>query len=720
MNLTPPEEQQVLVFFVGIVLLLLVARLLGRLSRRLGQPSVIGELAAGLVLGPSVLGRIWPGAFDWLFPDDDVQTAMLFTVGWLGVAFLLLGAGYETDLGLIRRLGRAAVIVATTSLIVPIAAGLGVGQALPDRFLGEDGNRAVFALFVAVALSISSLPVIAKILREMGLMRRNFGQVNLAAGMANDVVGWVLLGLIAGMAQQGEIDPGRVLVTVTGLVAFFALAFTVGQRGVDALLRALRRREEGVAESIAAVLLVALGLGVVTEWLGVEAILGAFVAGMVLGRSRFRSDEPVEHVESMTAAFFAPIFFATAGLRVDLGLLGEREVVLWALVVLAAAALSKLVGGILGGALSGLPRREGLALGVGLNARGALEIVIATLGLSLGVLNQASYTVIVLMAMATSMMAPPLLRAVLANWRGTEEEQARLQREESLARNVLVKAERALLPTRGGSNSIVAAQVLQYAWPPESAVTILALEDEEIADVPAGPVLDVLHDRELELHHVPYPEAHARVVQEARLGYGLVALGLSDAAQDGTGSPLSPFATGLLGELGIPLMLVRKARRIEGKLPGAFSRALVPVAGGRSARAAQELAFGMAASLGTEIVLAHVVGRPRTPQPVGRLLTRRRTTVVEPEAAPVTDRLMQQAVAHARELGVTAPRTEVRQADSAADELVAIARRADADLVVLGASARHVDGQTFLGHTAEQVLEACDATVVVVVSPPEV
>jgi Kef-type K+ transport system membrane component KefB/nucleotide-binding universal stress UspA family protein len=716
MNLTPPDHEHVLVFFVGLFVLLVTARALGRLSQRLGQPSVIGELAAGLVLGPSLLGKVWPEAFDWLFPDDDVQTAMLFTVGWLGVAFLLLGAGYETDLGLIRRLGRAAGIVATTSLVVPIAAGLVVGHSLPDLFLGESADRTVFALFVAVALSISSLPVIAKILGEMGLMRRNFGQVNLAAGMANDVVGWILLGLIAGMAQEGEIDPGKLALTVLGLTLFFLAAFTVGQRGIDRMLRNLRSREEPVTAGIAGVLLVAIGFGVVTEWLGVEAILGAFVAGMVLGRSRFRRDEPLEHVDAFNAAFLAPVFFATAGLRVDLGLLGQSDVLLWALVVLVVASVSKLVGGILGGWLSGLPGREGLALGVGLNARGALEIVIATVGLTLGVLNQASYTVIVLMAMATSMMAPPLLRAVLTGWQGTDEEQERLQREEALGRNVLVKAERALLPTRGGSGSIVAAQVLQYAWPQQSPVTVLALEDEDIPEVDAAPLVNVFHDRDVEIHRVPYDEAYEQVPHHARLGYGIVAMALPDGADHpGHEGPLTPLAAQLIGTIELPLVLVRKARGIDGKLPSAFSRALVPVAGGRSARAAQELAFGMATQLGTEMVLAHVVAR----RPEGVLAgvrsrgRRRESRTAQP------DRLMEQAVSHAGELGVE-PQTVIRQSTSTASELVRAARDVEADLVVLGASARTVEHNTFLGHTVEQVLDECDATVVVVVSPPEV
>ncbi len=214
MTLNPPTEHQLLVFWVGLLLILVTARVMGALMQRIGQPAVVGELAAGLILGPSLLGRVAPDVTDWLFPADDVQTAMLFTVGWLGVLFLLVATGFETDLGLIRRLGRAATLVSAGSLIVPAAAGLAVGWFIPTAFVGGDTERCIFALFIAAALSISSLPVIAKILSEMGLMRRNFGQLTLAAGMANDVIGWIGLGFIAGLAQAGGVKLDKLAFTV--------------------------------------------------------------------------------------------------------------------------------------------------------------------------------------------------------------------------------------------------------------------------------------------------------------------------------------------------------------------------------------------------------------------------------------------------------------------------------------------------------------------------
>ncbi|HKE12600.1 MAG TPA: cation:proton antiporter, partial [Myxococcota bacterium] len=261
-------EHQLLVFWLELFVLLLAARGLGTLMRRLGQPTVIGELAAGLLLGPSIFGQLAPAAQAWLFPSDPVQRALLASVGWLGAFLLLIVTGLETDLGLVRRLGVKAARVALGSLVIPVLCGFGVGFVMPDVFLGPNAQREVFALFMATALGISALPVIAKVLSELDLMRRNIAQVILAAAMADDVIGWILLGMVAGLAQSGEIAVGHVIWTFLGLALFLAGAFTVGQRIVDALLREARRRRGGASAALTITVLVALFAGALTHQLG--------------------------------------------------------------------------------------------------------------------------------------------------------------------------------------------------------------------------------------------------------------------------------------------------------------------------------------------------------------------------------------------------------------------------------------------------------------------
>lgn len=722
MNLNPPGEHELLIFWVGLVVVVALARGLGLLARKIGQPAVIGELAAGIVLGPSVLGRLAPDTFEWLFPADDVQTAMLFTVAWLGVVMLLVVTGYETDLALIRRLGRAAGIVSTGSLVVPMVFGLGVGLVMPTLFLGEQGDRTVFALFLAAALSISSLPVIAKILSEMGFMRRDFGQLTLAAGMANDVVGWVLLGIVAGLAQAGSIEIGAILTTLAGLALFFGLAFTLGQRALDWGLKLLLVTRAPVHAATGLVILFALAAGAITQWLGVEAVLGAFVAGVLLGRSRLRNHKTIEPIESLTTTFLAPVFFATAGLRVDLGLLGDPEVLLWAGIVLAAASLAKFAGSLAAAHIAGLPGREGAALGIGLNARGALEIVIATVGLSLGVLNQASYTVIVLMALATSMAAPPLLRRVLANWAGTDEEQERLLREETLAGNIIVRNERVLIPTQGGMNSIMAAQLVDLAWPKEVGVTLATVDDA--GDAPNLRVLeDVLHLRPVERRLLGEGAVVDALVEELRLGYGTAVIGTS--SPDGDDRGLSPLAEELALRSPVPVTVVRRGLDVTSRLPPAYGRVLIPVTGTPSSVAAQEVGLAISGAIGTEAILTHVVhhdGGEEPDEEVGRRSRRWTGPDVLHRSGDTTriagQRMLDDAAARAATVGARAI-TAITDAESTAAGILQLVELHETDLVIVGATRRDVDGRLFLGHTVERLLRRCGATIVVVVSPSD-
>ena len=705
MNLEAPSEHQLLVFWVGLLVILVTARTLGWLMQRIGQPSVVGELAAGLVLGPSILGWVAPGVSDWLFPADAAQTAMLFTVGWLGVLLLLVVTGFETDLGLIERQGRAAALVSTGSLVVPAIAGITVGWLIPATFVGDGTERYIFALFAAAALSISSLPVIAKILSEMGLMRRNFGQLTLAAGMANDVVGWVALGLIAGLAQAGGVKFDKLLFTVGGLALFFVFAFTVGQRAVDAGLRRVRAKGDDPLQALTVILITALVFGVITQWLHVEAVLGAFTAGVILARSRFGDHSLIAPLETVTAAVFAPVFFATAGLRVDLGLLFDPETLLWAVVVLVAASASKFIGSMIGAKMSNLSPIEGAALGAGLNARGALEIVIATVGLSLGVLNERSYTVIVLMAMATSMLAPPALRRILDGWGGTPAERQRIDLENQLAENVVVKGGRVLLPTQGGLSSLVAAQVVALSWPKGTSVHLVTVGDQTVDLDAVRNVLashEVIHER---LDGEPNGGSVAdTILEEAKLGYDAIVLGCApDWATPGL---VSPLVEAVVNGSTIPTIVVR--RPAAPGLPWAFARALVPLSGSRSSRAAQEIAGYLSANIGTHVNQLHVATNGD-----GRSMP---ASIEKGAQWAAVRHLVNDASQFASRLGANHT-TSVQTGVNAGDHIVEAARELDVDLVVVSGTSRSGGGNLFVGHTIHTIFEDIDCTVILATNP---
>ncbi|MEX2324861.1 MAG: cation:proton antiporter, partial [Nitriliruptoraceae bacterium] len=394
--LTPVGEHELLLFWIQLVVLLGAARALGLLAQRFGQPRVVGELSAGVLIGPSVAGRLFPETMAWIFPGGPVESALILAVAWLGIALLLVVTGFETDLGLLRRLGRPVVGLSTGSLVVPLIFGFALGWVMPATLWGASANRLGFAMFIGVAISISALPVIAKIMTEMGLMRRNVGQLTIAAGMINDLVGWMLLGVVVGVFTAGTVNLTALSITVASVVVFLVLGLTVGQRFADVVLRKARSAG-GYGSALTATLLIAFVFGAITQGLGVEAVLGALVAGIILGRSRYQRNDVKRTIEVLSNAIFAPIFFATAGLYVDLSALLTPTGATWAAIVLAVGTAAKLIGSFVGGRISGMTNTESLAAGIGLNARGAMEIVLATIGLTLGALNDASYAMIVLL-----------------------------------------------------------------------------------------------------------------------------------------------------------------------------------------------------------------------------------------------------------------------------------------------------------------------------------
>jgi Kef-type K+ transport system membrane component KefB len=719
--LHPLAEHDLLLFWAQFALLLLVARGLGHLFRRVGQPAVIGELGAGLLLGPSLFARLLPDQAVWLFPGTAVQSAPILTVAWVGVALLLVETGFETDLALLRRLGRQAAAVSIGSLVVPLVLGFGIGWVMPgELFLGPEGSQFLFAAFLAVAMSISALPVVARILTELDLMRRNIAQVTVAAAMVNDLIGWILLGTLAGIVTSGGVALGQSLTTVTAISIFFTFALTLGQRLTDTALRISRQVSDGATGPLTVTLLVMLLAAVVTQGIGVEAVLGAFVAGIVLGRSPYLPREVRRTIALMSTAVFAPIFFATAGVYVDLGAVATPTGITWGLIIIATATVTKLLGSYVGARVGRMSHSDGLAIGIGLNARGAMEIVLATVAFALGVFSQDAYTIIVLMAMVTSLLAPPLLRRALRDVRPAGAEAARLEREEILATSVVASTGRALLPTRGGGNALLAGEVMDLLLQPSASLTALAVHD------PGGPpeqcrcrealdeIVDRFPQRPAERRQVNSGDPVGAILAEAELGYGLIGLGLTEGFRDT--HELSEVLRQLISRTRVPLLLVRRGET-GGFGPGHTRRILVPATGMLQGRAAEEVGAVLAAQLGAHLDLVHVVSRGDRGEASGQ----REPALVGPAAGgaeAAASSLLDQAVERARRFGADA-RGSARTGAVTPEALLAAGTDLRSELIVLSARSRAVAGQPFIGHGIEYLLEHAPQTVVVVIFPPE-
>lgn len=431
----PVAAHPLLVFLLQVSILLLLALLLGRLAVRLGMPAVVGELCTGVLLGPSVLEHVAPGLAGWLLPRDPTQFHLLDVVGQLGVLLLVGITGSEVNLALVRRLGGTAARVSVAGFVLPLGLGVATGYLLPASLLADSGDRMVFALFLGVAMCVSAIPVIAKTLMDMNLLHRKIGQLILSAGMVDDVFGWLMLSVVSAMATTG-LRAGQVGLSLLYLVGFVAIALLVGRPLVRTALRLSSRSADAGPSMATAVVIVLLGAAA-SHALGLEAVFGAFVAGILIGTCADNPPlvgslptNPVRPADSRRPAqgfdlsrlgplravvlgVLAPLFFATAGLRMDLTALREPMVLASAVAVLLVAILGKFAGAYIGARASRLNRWEALALGAGMNARGVIEVIVAMVGLRLGVLSTAAYTIVVLVAIVTSLMAPPILRIAM-------------------------------------------------------------------------------------------------------------------------------------------------------------------------------------------------------------------------------------------------------------------------------------------------------------------
>jgi nucleotide-binding universal stress UspA family protein len=316
---------------------------------------------------------------------------------------------------------------------------------------------------------------------------------------------------------------------------------------------------------------------------------------------------------------------------------------------------------------------------------------------------------VVLMAMATSMMAPPLLRRVLRDWPGDEEEQARLERERQLGGNVLVRPGRVLLPSHGGPNSVLAARIVDVAWPEGAEVTVLAagrdVPSEDLAKVRAA-----LAGRPMSVQHEPGKEPLRAILDQAALGYGAVAVGATDERIAGT--LISPVVDELLASSPLPVVMVRRGAGLDPEAALRFRRVLVPAVGTQPGRAAQEIAYGVARRHDARVLLAHVVTTPSFGQAFGYGYDGQHSA-----RADVAERVVEEARALAQEMGVRAEPV-IRSGVSAAEEILQIARESHADLLVLAANLRQFTGRPFLGHGVEYLLEEAEPTVIVVTAPP--
>jgi len=394
-----------------IAVVLAVCRLVGALFQRIQQPRVVGEMFAGIMLGPSLLGWIAPSASAYLFPASSLGFLNALSQVGVVVFMFLVGLGIEPEE--LKKQGHAAVLTSHVSITAPFVLAAFLALYLYPRLSDDSVSFTSFALFMGSAMSITAFPVLARILTERNMLGSRLGTVAIACAAVDDVTGWCILAYIVVLIRSAH-SSNSIWMTVGGILAF-ALVMIYGVRRLLQGFESIYRKKSELSENqLALMLLLVLASALMTEYLGIHLLFGAFLMGAIMPKEHRFVRYVMDRFETITVTLLLPLFFAFTGLRTNIGLVKGPEMWMYCGLIILVATVGKLGGSTLASWLSGMPLRESAGLGTLMNTRGLMELVILNIGLDIGVISPALFSMMVLMALVTTFMTTPVLQLICA------------------------------------------------------------------------------------------------------------------------------------------------------------------------------------------------------------------------------------------------------------------------------------------------------------------
>lgn len=703
-------HNDILILLFQLFLLLLFARVFGELFQRIGQPTVVGEILAGVVLGPSLLGAI-PVFSDLMISQSSTGTNLLEVVSLIGAMLLLLITGLETDLALIKHHSKSAFGTALGGLFFPLIFGFLFCYFIPDSLLVDPSQRTVFSLFLATAISVSAIPVIAKVLIDLNLIRRDIGQITIAAGMIDDTAAWILLSIVLGLIEVGVVTAENVFISVGKVLAFLSISFIAGKWLASKAVSLAQNSIQSRYKFLTILILFSFGFGAIAQSLKLEAVLGAFVAGIIFSRIPAVPKEAIERIESFTFGIFAPIFFAAAGLKVSLEPLLNADLFIIGIGMIVIATISKVTGAYIGARLvAKVDHWTALSFGSGLNARGAIQIIVATIGLSLGIISKEIFSLIIIMAVVTSIMAPFMLRYTLKKVKPKEEEMERLKLEELHKDNFMSSVHRVLLPVRKRDNfgkKIIEAKIIeQLAKNRNLELTLLTISNDENKNE-CVQFLDDLSklftNTSVTKKVVVSDKPVESILDEANRSYNLILIGATEKDKKSQ-MVFNPMVDNIIRLVSCPSIVVKSGFNSDNWQP---IRILVPTNGSMASRRAAQVAFALASNNSQEVHILKVIEEKEDIYHLdvdGGIKERQYIFAYQ-----VTEEL--------KKLGESLSINTFSEVEVGADTqsvILKMANEKNFDLIVLGTDIRPGSENLYIGPSVESVLNNATCPVLVV------
>jgi Kef-type K+ transport system membrane component KefB len=396
------------ILILQVLSILVLTRCIGFFLSRLGQPLVISEIIAGIILGPSMLGLFFPGASHFLFPAGSMP--FLQAIGQMGLILFMFVVGLELDLNIIRKRGWAAVIISHSSILLPFTLGMIAAYFLYDRFASAGTPFLSFALFIGIVLSITAFPVLARILQERGMTGSPVGSLAITCAATDDITAWCLLAVVVAITRTGTF--GSALLTVTLAAAYVVFMLLVIRPLLRTILKHKRSSGNFTRDTTVLSCLLLLFSSYITDQIGIHALFGAFLAGVTMPAGNEFRKNMIQKVDDVSVILFLPLFFAFSGLRTRIDLLGDLTNWIICLGTIALATLGKFGGTTIAGMVVGLPVKDNLTLGALMNTRGLMELIALNIGYDLGVLTPTIFTIMVLMALVTTFLTCPVLDVI--------------------------------------------------------------------------------------------------------------------------------------------------------------------------------------------------------------------------------------------------------------------------------------------------------------------